>query len=141
MDLDVTFFLQAFIVAVVLLTLGPTLFSPILDVLDLRERNIAGAKADSARLLGETKQKEHELQSQLEGARRQALGERQKMIDEARESERQLLDKARQEAMKKIEGARAALQASEKNARVQLQQNGKDLAKTIATKILARDVA
>jgi F0F1-type ATP synthase membrane subunit b/b' len=141
MDLDVTLALQAFIVLTVLVTLGPLLFNPMLELLELREKNIAGAKQESIQLVAETKAKETELQNQLEGARRSALGERQRMLNEAKEAERGLLDKARTEAMAKIETARAALKTSEANVRGQLQASGKDLAKQIATKILSRDVA
>jgi F0F1-type ATP synthase membrane subunit b/b' len=141
MDLDVTLVLQAFIVAFVLVTLGPLLFNPMLQLLDLREKSIAGAKADSVKLVADTRAKEQELQNQLESARRAALAERQKMINEAKDAERQLLDKARAEALAKVEGARSALQANEANVRNQLQASGKELAKAIASKILSRDVA
>jgi F0F1-type ATP synthase membrane subunit b/b' len=141
MDLDVTLALQAFIVLLVLVTLGPMLFRPMLELLELREKNIAGAKAESVKLVADTRAKEQELQNQLEGARRQALAERQRMLGEAKEAERALLEKARSEAMKKVDGARSALAANEANVRAQLQQSGKDLARTIASKILSRDVA
>lgn len=141
MDLDLTLAFQALIVLTVLVTLGPMLFNPMLELLELREKNIAGAKQESLQLVAETKAKETELQNQLEAARRQALGERQRMLNETKDAERQLLDKARAEAMAKIESARQSLAANEKSVREKLQQSGKDLGKSIATKILSRDVA
>ncbi len=141
MDLDFTLILQISIVALVLVTFERVLFNPILDLLVLRENNIAGAKAESVKLLGETKAKEQELQNQLDSARRGALAERQRMLTEAREMERTLLDKARADALKKVEHARSALQASETQVRAQLQQSGKEIARVIASKVLSREVA
>ena len=140
MDLDVTLALQALIVIIVLMTLGPALFNPMLELLELREKNIAGAKAEGAQLRITTKAKEQELNNQLETARRQAMAERQRMVNDARDAERQLLDKARAEALKKIDDARATLHASEVAVRKDLQASGKDLARTIASKILTRDI-
>src|SRR5687767_11731347 len=112
MDLDVTFFIQAFLVLTTLVLVGPVLFNPMLELVELREKSIAGAKLESQRLIAETEEKEHALQTQLENARRTALAERQKLVNEAREAERQLLDRARAEAQKKIEAARVSLQTS-----------------------------
>ena len=74
-------------------------------------------------------------------ARRAALAERQRMIGDAKDVERQLLDKARADALKKVEAARAELAANEASVRGQLQASGKELARTIASKILSREVA
>jgi F-type H+-transporting ATPase subunit b len=141
MDLDVTLIVQAVILLLVLATLGPILLNPILEVLELREKSIEGAKHDSKKLLEDTLHKERDLEAKLEGARRQALQERAKLINEAKDQERQLLDKAKASAQTQLESARTTLKESEKKARAALDQNGRELAKSIAGKILSRDVA
>jgi F-type H+-transporting ATPase subunit b len=141
MDLDVTFLVQAGIVLTVLASLGQILFRPMLDLMELRETSIAGAKKESQKLLLDTEAKEAGLHAQLENARRSALASRQKLIDEARSTERKLVDAARADAQKKIEGARSSLQASKKQAHEKLEGAGKDLARQIANKLLSREVA
>mgnify|MGYP000982543944 CR=1 FL=1 len=84
MDLDPTFFVQAFLVLTSLALLGPILFNPMLELIELREKSIAGAKIESVRLLEQTQEKERALEAQLEDARRGALAERQKLINDAR---------------------------------------------------------
>lgn len=141
MDLDFTLVIQAVIVLTVLLTVGPLLFAPIMDVIELREKSITGARAEGARLLAETKAREHELETQLEDARRQALAVRAKMLADAKAQERQLLETAQQDAAKKLDAARKTLKDSESSVRKQLEASGKELARSVASKLLSREVA
>jgi F-type H+-transporting ATPase subunit b len=141
MDLDITLIIQAVIVLVVLATIGPVLLNPMLAVLDLREKSIAGARHEGAQLLADTAAKEKQLEEKLEAARRQALAERQKLIGEAKDAERQLLDRARAEAQTSLESARGKLRQSQQTAKTSLEGNAKGLAQQIASKILSREIA
>ena len=82
MDLDVTLIAQFAIIITAMLVLGPLLFNPMLQVLELREKSITGARQDSQKLLADTSAKEQALREKLETARRGALAERPGEQDE-----------------------------------------------------------
>jgi len=140
MDLDLTIVVQLAILLIALVAVGNLLFKPVLAVIDLREHSIAGARKEGVRLVAEAEAKDAELHKALDDTRRKALSERAAMIAEAQKAERQILDEARRSAQKRIDGARAQLNADREQTSTKLQAATKDLAQSIASKVLLRDV-
>lgn len=141
MNLDASFVVQLGIVLTLLLVVGNALFKPLLGVLELRERSIEGARHQSAALALEATKKEAELKSAIENARRQALLERQRLLSEGRDAERQVLDQARSAALKKIDAARLELAKTQELVSEKMKAQTSELAKAVASKVLAREVA
>lgn len=141
MDLDLTIALQLLILLTILVGVGNLLFKPVLAVIDLREHSIAGARKDSVRLVAEAKEKDAELHRALDETRRKALSERTAMIAEAQKAERKILDEARSSAQTRIDGARTQLAAERAKTSTKLQAATNDLARSIASKVLLRDVS
>ena len=140
MDLDLTFVVQLGLVLTTLLIVGNVLLKPMLAVIDLREKSIGGAKHDSDALIKTAESKEIELREALDGTRRAAMDERAKLIGVARQAERQLLDQARASAQGKIDQARAKLTNQRGEVETKLRSMSQDLAKVVASKMLARDL-
>jgi F-type H+-transporting ATPase subunit b len=141
MDLDLTLLVQLIILLTVLVGVGNLLFKPVLQVIDLREQSIAGARKDGARLVAEAEAKDAELHRALDDTRRKALAERTRLIADAQKAERQILDEARGAAQKRIDAARAELAAERAQTSTKLQAATKDLARSIASKVLLREVS
>lgn len=140
MDIDLTFAVQFGILLATLLVVGNLLFKPMLNVLELREKSIVGAKADSAALVKQAQDKEEELRLALDNTRRQAMDERASIIAAARAAERQLVESARQSSQQKLDVARQKLQSSQKDIEGKLKTMSQDLGKVVASKILLREV-
>lgn len=138
MDLDLTFVVQLGLLLTTLLFVGNVLFKPMLNVIELREKSIVGAKAESLSLLQQADSKEHELRAALEATRRQAMDERAKIIGAARQAERQLVDSAKQSAQAKLDQARTSLATSQKDVESKLKTMSQDLANVVASKLLSR---
>ena len=141
MDLDLTLVVQLIILLTVLVSVGNLLFKPFLQVIDLREHSIAGARKDGARLVAEAEAKDKELHKALDDTRRKAMSERAGLIAEAQKTERKILDDARASAQKRIDAARTELTAERAKTSAQLQATSKDLARSIASKVLLREVS
>lgn len=140
MDLDLTFVVQLGLVLTTLLFVGNVLLKPMLQVIELREKSIGGAKHESEALIKTAESKEIELREAMDGTRRAAMDERARLIAAARTAERQLLDSARANAQAKVDQARGKLQSQRAEVEVKLKAMSQDLAKVVASKMLAREV-
>lgn len=140
MDLDLTIVVQLLILLIALVSVGNLLFKPVLAVIDLREHSIAGARKDGARLVAEAEAKDAELHKALDDTRRKALSERAAMLVDAQKAERKILDDARASAQTRIDAARTQLTSEREQTSTKLQAATKDLARSIASKVLLREV-
>jgi len=140
MDLDLTIVVQLIILLAALVGVGNLLFKPVLAVIDLREASIAGARKEGVRLVAEAEAKDAELHRALDGTRRKALSERTALIADAQKAERKILDDARSSAQTRIEAARTELAGVRAKTSATLQAATQDLARSIASKVLLRDV-
>ncbi|MCB9632092.1 MAG: ATP synthase F0 subunit B [Sandaracinus sp.] len=140
-DLDGTFFLQLVIFWIAYFILKATVFKPILAVLDAREETIEGSKREAKEVEHEAKAKQKEFEDQLATVRTRGNEEREKLRAEAKHLESTLLDKVRQETQTELREAEETLATEGRKARKDIETQTPVLAREIASKLLAREVA
>lgn len=141
LSIDGSFLFIFFSILLLIYILNRTLFKPINQVLEERERLGAGRIGEARRMLGayeeQLKRYESRLREargeayqRLEAGRREATLERQRMIAEVKADVTAQIDAAKQEVAKQAAGAKQTL---EKEARA--------MAATISSQILRRSVS
>jgi F-type H+-transporting ATPase subunit b len=141
LDLDSTVFVQLAIFIVAAVVLSRFLFKPYLEVRAARGAGIEGAKDEARRMGEEAEARLVEYQQSLVKARSKAGGERAKLQGEAVARDHEITEAARVATQASLEQARARLDADAKAARAQLEPRAQEIAKSIAKKILGREVA
>jgi F-type H+-transporting ATPase subunit b len=141
LSIDGSFLFIFFSILLLIYILNRTLFKPINQVLEERERLGAGRIGEARRMLGEHEErlKRYEAQlrearseayQRLEAERREATLNRQRMISEVKADMATQIDAAKQEIAGQAAGAKQSL---EKEARA--------MAATISSQILRRSVS
>ena len=141
LDLDSTVFVQLAIFILAALVLSRFLFRPYLEVRAARGAGIEGAKEEARRMGEEAEARLVEYQQSLAQARSKAGGERGKLQGDAVKRDNEITEAARVATQASLEQARARLDADAKAARAQLEPRAQEIAKSIAKKILGREVA
>jgi F-type H+-transporting ATPase subunit b len=140
-DLDSTVFLQLGIFVVTWFLLSRLLFRPFLAVRGARDQGIEGARVEARRMDEEARGRMAEYETSVARARQKAGEERLKIRTEAAKKEREISDGARATAQASIEEARKAIHTQEREARKELETRSQEIARTIARKLLGREVA
>jgi F-type H+-transporting ATPase subunit b len=140
-DLDSTVFLQLFIFLVSAFLLTRVLFRPYLKVRAAREAGIEGAKEQARKMEEEARARMAEYDAAFTKAKVRATEERTKLRLEATERERQIVEDARQKTQTAVDDARKKLDQEAAEARRQLGPQADQIARSIAKKILGREVA
>ena len=141
LSIDGSFLFIFFSILLLIYVLNRTLFKPINQVLDERERLGAGRISEARRMLGEYEERLKRYESRLrdargeayqrlEAERRKATLERQRMIAEVKAETTARIDAAKHEIAEQAVGAKKNL---EKEARA--------MAATISSQILRRSVS
>jgi F-type H+-transporting ATPase subunit b len=140
LSIDGSFLFIFFSILLLIYILNHTLFKPINQVLEERERLGAGRVNEARRMLGEYEERLKKYESRLREARGEAYQrlevqrrdvtlERQRMIAEVKAETTARIDAAKQEIAEQTSGAKQSL---EKEARA--------MAATISSRILSRSV-
>jgi len=132
--------LQAIPFVIALVGLHFIIFKPVLALLAEREKNIHGFKKEAELLQEEVDARLSELEVKLTDARAQAMAERNRLRQEALESEQELIAAARERAEQVIEEARGVLATEQATARAQLEAAAQGLSKDIASRLLGREI-
>ena len=141
LSIDGSFLFIFFSILLLIYILNHTLFKPINQVLDERDRLGAGRIGEARRMLGEYEERLNRYESRLrdargeayqrlEAGRREATLERQRMIAEVKAETTARIDAAKHEIAEQAAGAKKNL---EKEARA--------MAATISSQILRRSVS
>jgi len=141
LSIDGSFLFIFFSILLLIYILNHTLFKPINQVLDERDRLGAGRIGEARRMLGEYEERLNRYESRLrdargeayqrlEAGRREATLERQRMIAEVKAETTARIDAAKHEIAEQAAGAKKSL---EKEARA--------MAATISSQILRRSVS
>lgn len=141
LSIDGSFLFIFFSILLLIYILNRTLFKPINQVLEERERLGVGRIGEARRMLGEYEERLKQYESRLreargeayqrlEAERREATLERQRMIAEVKAELTAQIDAAKQDVAKQAAGAKQGL---EKEARA--------MAATISSQILRRSVS
>jgi F-type H+-transporting ATPase subunit b len=121
--------------------LRASVFKPIGDILEERERSIADAETRLADAVEGQKAAAAELDRRLTEARREAMSRREALRQEAMARRQARLDEAREKARASAAEAQGRLEGEIAAAREQLRASGRELAAEIAGGVLGRKVA
>jgi len=140
-DLDSTVFLQLAIFIIAALALSRFVFKPYLAIRAQRAAGIEGAREEAVRLKEEAESRLSDYETTFSGARAKANMERGKLQSEGVAREREILAAAREATQAALESSRTKLAADAAETRKQLEPRAQEIARSIARKILGREVA
>lgn len=130
------FWLLVGLFAVLSVILNRFAFTPLLAVLDERERRMGGARERAATLSGETESLLARHEAALREARERAQTERQRVLEEARDGAQARVDAARGEAETQTQTARREVNDALATARSALREDSDQVAEAIADRLL-----
>ncbi len=140
-DIDATVIVQFVLFLVLFAIANHWLFQPYLRLRERRKAGIEGARAEAERMTAQADAKLADYEKQLAVAREGANDEARKIRAEASRIEREETDRAREKAQKAIDEAQATVRRETEDARGQLLPQAEALARSIASKLLGREVA
>lgn len=140
-DIDGTVIVQFVLFLVLFVIANRFLFQPYLRLRERRTAGIEGARAEADRMTAQADAKLADYDKQLAVAREGANDEARKIRAEATRHEREVTDQARATAQKAIDDAQATMRRETEAARGQLLPQADALARSIASKLLGREVA
>ena len=140
-DVDLTVVVQFVLFLVLFALANKFLFQPYLQLRERRKAGIEGARAEAERMTAEADAKLADYEKSLAVARDRANEEGRKVRAEAAEHERQVTDKARSSAQAAIDEAQTTMRKETEAARAQLMPQADAIAKSIASRLLGREVA
>jgi F-type H+-transporting ATPase subunit b len=132
--------LQAIPFLIALVGLHYIILKPMLAMLAERERNISGFQKEAELLQEEVASKVTELEGRLTEARADAAVERSRLRAEAQAAEQEILAAARGRTEVLLADARAEIAAAHAAAAAQLEAQAVELSKSIANRILGREL-
>ena len=138
---DVTFFYVVVAFIASLLVLKRYLFGPLSAILDEREREASSAERVHAESLRELEKAVAHAEAELAHARGESLGIREKLRAEGRAQLEHKLEEARREAEATLSRAMDEISQAASRASAELPGSARDLARTLAEKILGRKIA
>lgn len=140
-DIDLTAVVQFVLFLLVYVIANNVLFKPYLALRERRKAGIDGARAEAERMTATADAKLADYQKSLAAARERAGEEGRKVRLEAAAHEKEVTDKARAAAQKASDEAQSKMRSETEAARAQLMPQADALAKSIASKLLGREVA
>ncbi len=140
-DLDLTFVAQLMLFAAFVMVMKPLLFDPLLRVFRAREQATEGAREEGRGADERAASLLARYEGELEGVRRAASTERDRLRAETSRLEAKILDEGRAEAQRILDQGKARIQADVAALRAELAASRPKLAAEIASKILGREVS
>jgi F-type H+-transporting ATPase subunit b len=140
-DIDGTVLVQFGIFVVMYLVLRHFLFVPYLRMRAEREAHIEGAEKTAQELLRKRETLDAEYQQRVQKARAGAEDERTRLQAEGRAREAEVLGLARTRAQARISETTKKIAAEVKTAQAELAKQAEPLARSLANKLLGREVA
>ena len=140
-DIDLTAVVQFCLFLLVYVIANRLLFQPYLALRERRRAGIEGARAEAERMTAQADAKLADYQKSLAVARDKAGEEGRKVRLEAAAHEREATDRARADAQGAIDEAQKKMRAQTEAARATLMPQADAIARTIASKLLGREVA
>ncbi|HEY4180430.1 MAG TPA: ATP synthase F0 subunit B [Kofleriaceae bacterium] len=140
-DVDLTAVVQFVLFLLLYLIANKFLFQPYLQLRERRKAGIEGAREEAERMTAQAEAKLAEFTKSMATAREKAGDEGRKVRTEAAANEKDVTDKARASAQKAIDEASAKMRSETEAARAQLMPQADAIARSIASKLLGREVA
>ncbi|HEU0030055.1 MAG TPA: ATP synthase F0 subunit B [Kofleriaceae bacterium] len=140
-DIDLTAAVQFVLFLLLYVVANKLLFQPYLALRARRKAGIDGAREEAEQMTAQADAKLADYEKQLAVARNRANEEGRKVRAEAAAHEREVTDKARAQAQAAIDAAQAKMRSEAEAARMQLMPQAETIARSIASKLLGREVA
>jgi F-type H+-transporting ATPase subunit b len=140
-DIDGTVFIQLGVFVITAFVLSRFFFRPFLAMRAARAEGIDGARAEAARMDDEARARVTDYDARYAEAKTRAGKERTVVRTEAAERERAISEAVRKETESAVAAARQKLGTDAEKARAELAPRASELGRSIAKKILGREVA
>lgn len=140
-DIDLTAVVQFVLFLLLMAICNKLLFQPYLALRERRKAGVEGARAEAVRMTATADAKLADFEKQLATARDRANEEGRKVRAEAAATERDATEKARTAAQTSIDEATTKMRSDTEAARKELLPQADVIARSIATKLLGREVA
>jgi F-type H+-transporting ATPase subunit b len=140
-NVNFTLFVQLANFVILLFVLNELLYKPILAKIKEREETIRADRDTVDSLWKQVRDQEERHEEELAGARQSAAQEKASLLAEAKRVESEVLDKARTEASSIVDDVRASVEKEAVEVRAAIRTQMAPLARSIAQKLLGRQVA
>jgi F-type H+-transporting ATPase subunit b len=140
-DFDYTVVVQLALFLVLFFVANKLLFQPYLRLREKRQAGIEGARHEAERMSAEADTKLADYERQLASARARAADEQRTIRAQAAAYEREVTDKARSTAQAATESAQSRVRSETETARKELLPQAQTLARSMASRLLGREVA
>jgi len=137
-ELNITFLVQLVVFLFGVLWLSLVLFKPMLQLLEERDKRIAGRRKEAETLQASGNEKSGIIDIRLEEARALALEERKEMRNEGQKVYSEVVEKARKQAQEKLQGARDDIEVARFEAAQELKREADVLASLVVEQVLER---
>jgi F-type H+-transporting ATPase subunit b len=139
--LDGSFLFIFISIFILIFILNRTLFKPINQVLDERERLSAGRIAEAKRMMDQYEERVNRYEEQLRAARAEAYQQQEAQRREALSARQELIAQVKDDAAQQVAAAKDEIAQHADNARKNLEQEARSMAATISSQILHRQVS
>jgi F-type H+-transporting ATPase subunit b len=139
--LDGSFLFIFISIFLLIFILNRTLFKPINQVLDERERLGVGRLAEAKRMLGQYEERVNRYEEQLRAARSEAYQQQETQRREALSARQEKITQVKAEAVRQVATARDEIAGQTEKARDTLEKEARLMAYTISSQILHRQVS
>jgi F-type H+-transporting ATPase subunit b len=140
-DLDGTVFVQFGLFLVLFIVLSQILWKPFLKLRDERQAGMGGAREQAEEMGAKSRELTDRYDRKVAETKAKATDERNKLRVEAANREREILEAARQKAQAAQGAARKKIAEQSEAAKGKLEVEAAALAKTVAGRVLGREVA
>lgn len=139
-DLNVSFLIQLGLFWLVIIVLNNMFFKPMLKYLDYRKSLIEGRKAEAEKVLKDIEEREKYYNSRLREAKEKGLEYKKSVREGILLAEKERLELEQRKLEETILKEKNALLAEVAGVKKEIDKIAADLGKTMATKILGREV-
>ena len=139
-DLDASLIIQIAVFVVLLLVLKPLLFDPMLKLFEEREKRIEGTRLAASKEDQRSAQALAKYEAVLAKAREAGNAERDQLRSEGQKRENEIMTRVRAQTVQTVDQGRSAIANESKEARAKLAAEAAGLARTIASRVLGREV-
>ena len=141
LSLDGSFLFILISILLLIFILNRTLFKPINQVLEERERLGVGRLGEARRMLGEYEQRLKRYEDQLRAARGEAYMQLEAQRREAQALRQRMIAEVKAETSAQVEAARQEIIGQAATAKQSLENEARAMAATISSQILHRPVS
>jgi F-type H+-transporting ATPase subunit b len=138
--LDGSFLFIFVSIFILIFLLNHTLFKPINQVLDERERLGAGRLEEAKKMLVQYEQRVNRYEEQLRAARAEAYQQQETQRREALSARQELIAQVKDDAARQVAAAKNEIAEQTDHARRSLEREARAMAATISSQILHRPV-